>query len=242
MAVKTKITFKPADIAKLYKDQAVEYDKFVKESFSTRYLELPLVGNILSELTSKPIKILDAGCGSGIILKYLVNKNHPVKNIIGIDNSNEMLALARKNAPGIKILKSDITKSELKDKFDLIICNQVMHYLDDKDFRKALNNFYRLLNPGGILLFIITHPVRTARHNLAEYFKRDWIIDHTPWGTASPLFLRPVSDMVNETIKAGFLIKSLTEPVVPPKTKDLDLNNYLKYSSCPSLVAVAAMK
>ena len=90
--------------------------------------------------------------------------------------------------------------------------------------------------------FVITHPVRTTRHNLSEYFKRDWIIDHTPWGTTAPLFLRPVCDIVNETINAGFSIKLLEEPNVPPEAKKSDLVNYLKYSCCPSRVAVVAIK
>ncbi len=135
-----------------------------------------------------------------------------------------------------------MTKLKIKDHFDLITCTHVLHYLGEEDFIKALKNFYSLLNPGGVLFFVITHPVRTTRHNLSEYFKRDWIVDHTPWNTVSPLFLRPVCDIVNETIKAGFSIKSLEEPDVPLEAKSADLTNYLKYSCCPSRVAVVAIK
>jgi ubiquinone/menaquinone biosynthesis C-methylase UbiE len=237
-----KLDFKPSDIAKLYKDQASGYSSFANDSFSWRYLEKPLLDDVLLSVLTKKIKVLDAGCGMGRTLKYLLDKKIPKENIIGVDISDEMLVIARKNVPGVKTIKSDLTKLEIKDKFDLITCTHVLHYLGEKDFLTTLKNFYKLLKPGGTLFFVITHPVRTTRHNLSEYFKRDWIVDHTPWGTTSPLFLRPVCDIVNETIKAGFTIKSLEEPDVSLVAKKSDLVNYLKYSCCPSRVAVVAVK
>lgn len=236
------LVFQPSDIALLYKDQAQKYSDFANESFSWSYLEKPLLDNLLSLLPFKNSKILDMGCGMGRTLKYLVDRKIPKENIIGVDICEDMLIIAQKNVPGVKIFKSDLTSFAAKDKFDLITCTHVLHYLGAKDFKKALKNFYTLLSPGGILFFVITHPVRTTRHNLSEYFKRGWIVDHTPWGTVSPLFLRPVSDIVNETINAGFLIKSLEEPNISTDAKKADLTNYLKYSCCPSRIAVIASK
>jgi SAM-dependent methyltransferase len=175
-------------------------------------------------------------------IKYLLDKKLPKENILGVDISSKMLAIANKNVPQVKTIKSDLTSLKIKDRFDVIVCTHVLHYLDEKDFRKALRNFYALLKKRGILFFVITHPVRTTRHNLAEYFKRDWIVDHTPWGTTSPLYLRPISDIVNDTIGAGFTIKSLEEPTVPIRAKKADLNNFLKYACCPSRIAVIAGK
>lgn len=237
-----KLTFKPSDIAELYREQAQQYSKFANESFSWQYLEKPLLDNVVSSFDPKPTKVLDVGCGMGRTLRYLLDKGIAAENILGVDISEEMLAIAKENVPEVKTVKSDLTKLSLKDKFDLITCTHVLHYLGESDFREALSVFHELLNPGGTLFFVITHPVRTTRHNLAEYFKRDWIVDHTPWGTTSPLFLRPVSDIVNETISAGFTLKSLEEPSVPVEAKEHDLTNYLKYASCPSRVAVVATK
>ena len=237
-----KLTFKPADIAQLYKDQAKTYTDFANDSFSWLYLEKPLLDHLLNSLPVKKPKILDAGCGMGRTLKYLLDKKVQQENILGVDICEEMLAIANKNVPQVRTIKSDLTKLKLKDRFDFIISTHVLHYLGEEDFKKALNNFHAFLKPKGVLFFVITHPVRTTRHNLAEYFKRDWIVDHTPWGTTSPLFLRPVCDIVNDTIEAGFTIESLQEPDVPLETKDKDLTNYLKYSCCPSRVAVTARK
>jgi len=242
MYMTNKPNFKPSDIAKLYKDQAQVYTNFANDSFSWQYLEKPLLDELLRNLRTKNPKVLDADCGMGRTLKYLLDKKISGKNIMGVDISEDMLAIARKNVPQIKIIKADLTKLVLKNEFDLIISTHVLHYLGEIGFRKTLKNFYSMLKPNGTLFFVITHPVRTTRHNLAEYFKRSWIIDHTPWGTASPLFLRPLSDLVNETINASFSVKSLIEPDVPVEAKEKDLTNYLKYSCCPSRVAIVATK
>lgn len=237
-----KLKFKPSDIAKLYKDQAIKYSNFANNSFSWHYLEKPLMDIVLSLIPTKNPKILDAGCGVGRTLKYLLNKKIPKENIIGVDISDEMLSISKRNVPQVKTIKSDLTKLKIKNKFDLITCTHVLHYLNTVDFKKTLKIFYRLLKKRGILFFVITHPVRTARYNLTDYFKRDWVVDQTPWGTVSPLFLRPVTDIVNETIKAGFVIKSLEEPNVSLAAKKADFGNYLKYVSCPSRIAIIAEK
>ncbi len=237
-----KLKFKPSDIEKLYKEQAAEYSDFANSSFSWLFLEKPLIDKVVNLVSVKKPKFLDAGCGMGRTLKYLLDKKIPEEDIFGVDISDEMLSIAKKNVPQVKTLKSDLTKLKLNEKFDVIICTHVLHYLGEEDFKKTLRNFYKLLKKGGLLFFVITHPVRTTRHNLVEYFKRNWIEDQTPWGTTSPLFLRPVTDIVNETIKAGFTLKTLEEPDVPLVAKKADLANYLKYSCCPSRVAVIATK
>ncbi len=97
-----KLAFKPADIAQLYKDQALKYSSFANDSFSWHYLEKPLLDKLLSSLSFKKPKVLDAGCGMGRTLKYLVDKKIPKENITGVDISSEMLVIANKNSPGGK--------------------------------------------------------------------------------------------------------------------------------------------
>lgn len=233
---------KPSDIEKLYKEQAQEYSHFADSSFSWLYLEKPVLDKVLAPFTNKHPKILDAGCGSGRVLRYLLSRNINSNDIVGVDICEDMLAIARKNAPNVTTVRSDLVTISLKSHFDLILCTHVLHYLDSNDYKRALRNLYKLLNPDGTLLLVLTHPVRTTRHNLENYFLRDWIVDHTPWGTNSPLFLRPISDMVNEVIRTGFTVKSLEEPSVPAGAEKSDPHNYAKYSCCPSRIAVIAIK
>lgn len=240
MATKTKFT--KSDVKKLYKSQAKKYAEYAPDSFSWRYLEKPLIDKLFSKGLKKSAKILDAGCGTGRLLSYLTKSKVQAKNIIGVDFSPEMLSIARENNPKVKIVESDLSHFNSATKFDLIICAHVMHFLDKTGYKKTLENFYTLLGPNGRLFVVLTHPFRTVRRDLSQYFKRDWIVDHTPWGTKSPLFLRPISDIVNGVIDAGFTIQSLEETSIPNSAQKVDPDNYQKYSLCPSRIAILAKK
>lgn len=154
-----RLTFGPSDIKAIYNDQAISYLNFTQKDFGWDYLERPLLDKVLSlkSLPKNP-RILDAGCGMGRTLRYLIDKGIPNANIVGIDISNEMLIMAQKNVPEVRTINADVLRFSTKERFDLIICVHVLHYLDSEGYQKALLNFYKLLNSGGILFFIITHP------------------------------------------------------------------------------------
>jgi len=238
-----QLKYNTKDIATIYDDQALDYAGFAKGDFSWDYIEKPLLDRVFS-LPYAPHNpsVLDAGCGVGRTLKYLVNRGIPRTKITGLDISQKMLSLAKKEVPGIKTVQANVVDFETKDKFDFIICIHVLHYLNNKDYKHALRNFYKLLNPRGLLFIMSTHPMRTVRHDLAEYFKRSWIEDRTPWGATNPLYLRPVCDFVNETIRAGLTLKSLEEPSIPVSAKKIDPVKYLKYTCCPSRIGVVAQR
>lgn len=238
----SKPNFTKSDVKKVYQSQAKKYAEFAPDSFSWRYLEKPLIDKLFSKNLKKSAKILDAGCGTGRLLSYLTKSKVQPKNITGVDFSPEMLSVAKENNPKVKLIQSDLSLFKSSGKFDLIICTHVLHYLNKMSYKKTLENFYQLLNPSGRIFIVLTHPFRTVRRDLSQYFKRDWIIDSTPWGTSSPLFLRPVSDIVNGIIESGFIIQSLEESSLPKSAQKADPENYQKYSLCPSRIAIMAVK
>jgi 2-polyprenyl-3-methyl-5-hydroxy-6-metoxy-1,4-benzoquinol methylase len=99
---------------------------------------------------------LDAGCGSGfhtIVLSQL-------KLIMtGIDNSEHMLKLAKRNSNKHHVtpsfLKNDFLSlnATLKDSYDAVFClgNSFVHLLSDNDQVRALSNFKTYLRPEGYL-------------------------------------------------------------------------------------------
>lgn len=91
----------------------------------------------------KNLKILDIGCGLGEFLYWL--KNNGYKNFRGVDVSQEMLDLCKKNVTD-KVEKINTIKEYLLDKnagYDLIVLNDVIEHLpkneiiDDLEIIKA---------------------------------------------------------------------------------------------------------
>lgn len=102
--------------------------------------------------TSKP-SILDIGCGPGNISKYISNKI-PDADILGIDYSEKMIQLAKKNVPNGEFEVMDCRDiNKINKKFDAIISGFCLPYLDGKELNSFFSNVNYLLNDNGIAYF-----------------------------------------------------------------------------------------
>lgn len=103
------------DMTKLYDDWASTYDKDVMEG--EEYKGPPIIAEtifkhlqprqIVNGAISPDVKILDAGCGTGLVGIYLAKLG--AKQIDGIDLSPGMLDIARKTGTYDKLEPADLT-------------------------------------------------------------------------------------------------------------------------------------
>lgn len=91
---------------------------------------------------------LDFGCGFGT-LPYLLAKDYPNTKITGIDINCDEISLG-KHEYKLKNLKLGCT-DKITEKFDSISSFHVIHHLKDKS-ESYLKEFYKHLNPGGIVI------------------------------------------------------------------------------------------
>jgi SAM-dependent methyltransferase len=103
---------------------------------------------------NRPV-VLDVGCGQGKSFRPLQEHFAP-QRIIAIDFEEKCLEraadeAAREKLP-VDIRRGDISALELADEsVDLLFCHQTFHHLTRP--LRALEEFYRVLKPGGLLLF-----------------------------------------------------------------------------------------
>ena len=106
----------------------------------------------LAELQAGEI-VLDLGSGGGIDVLLSAKRVGPGGKAYGLDMTDEMLALARKNqrsagVHNVEFLKGDIEAIPLPDSsVDVIISNCVINLSGDKG--RVLSEAYRVLRPGG---------------------------------------------------------------------------------------------
>jgi len=113
------------------------------------------VQNVLG--TARIDSLLDAGTGTGRMLQLLAPH---VQRGIGVDNSPEMLAIARDRLEGAgarhcQVRLGDIYRLPFRTAapetgFDAALFHQVLHYLDDP--QAAVAEVARVLKPGGQLV------------------------------------------------------------------------------------------
>ena len=93
-------------------------------------------------------EILDAGCGTGSILKQLGN---PAKNV-GVDLAPEAVSFCRQRGL-TNVQQADICALPFANaSFDVVICSSVLYHQWVKDPAVAVRELHRVLRPGGLLL------------------------------------------------------------------------------------------
>ena len=97
--------------------------------------------------------VLDLGSGGGIDVLLSARRVGPAGKVYGLDMTDEMLALGRKNQKNAGIENVEFLKGEIEDiplpdsSVDVIISNCVVNLSADKD--RVLREAFRVLKPGG---------------------------------------------------------------------------------------------
>ncbi len=94
--------------------------------------------------------VLEIGCGSGLFTQELAGTNH---TITAIDVSPELLELAKNRVKKKNVvfkIENAYATTFKDNSFDYIVGSSVLHHLD---IESALKEFYRILKPGGGLMF-----------------------------------------------------------------------------------------
>lgn len=96
-----------------------------------------------------PGRILDAGCGTGGLIKDL-RRAFPAAEIVGLDFSPRACELARMRT-GAEIVQGSITQLPFADaSFDAVVSADVVCQVEDA--ARALREFARVVRPGGAVL------------------------------------------------------------------------------------------
>lgn len=145
---KTK-KFNTKKIKKMYDDMAKNYDSIAKDA-ETIYSKI-MYKWILEKVSSKNLKILALGCGTGLAEVPFLDKGYEVT---GIDLSEKMIEMARKR-PFKKLIVQDIEKSIDTDKnYDVVLLFGVTEFI--RNPLKLFKNIHKKLNDDGV--FALTIP------------------------------------------------------------------------------------
>ena len=156
------------------KNKQTNVEKFVKfceSDFGKRILEKE-ADYIYRELKDCQ-RILDIGCGIGSFEQKLATLN-----ITGLDNSEEMLKEARKRSNKTFVLGNAESLDFSDLSFDAVFYATTLEFLSN--YRKAIQEAYRVTKPNGNLLVMMLNPESEYFHKHFQrtdsYFRR---IKHT---------------------------------------------------------------
>ena len=132
-----------------------------------------------------PQSILDFGCGTGLMMKYL-SQERPELQMYGVDVSSIMVEEAKKNVPhaNVAVLTPGIPAFPDK-KFEIIVLCGVLHHIDAKDWSEIWKNLKLALAPEGRILIFEHNPmnpitqlvVRTTAIDKDAHLEYPWTIE-----------------------------------------------------------------
>ena len=138
----------------IYNNFAKIYDGFIGAPYEdwARYIE-----EIWRRHGAAPKMVLDLACGTGSLTHILAKKGY---DMIGVDASAEMLAVARQKGDGdgqILFLHQDMREFELYGTVDAVICvcDSINYLTDPADLARVFTLVRNYLNPGGLFIFDI---------------------------------------------------------------------------------------
>ncbi len=122
---------------------------------------------ILGLLQLEPgARILDAPCGHGRLSRRLAAAG---MEVTGVDSSARFIAMADAD-PGLPgpppaYVEGDLRRLPVAGPFDAVVCwFTSFGYYDDADCRVVLDEFHRVLRPGGTVLIETMHHDGVVRH------------------------------------------------------------------------------
>ena len=100
-------------------------------------------------------RVLELGAGNGAFLRDLAPMLGAQGRAVGLDRSPQMLAIARKFAPGADLIEGTAEALPFDDEsFDAVCAAQLLCFLPD--LGAALAETFRVLRPGGRVAFLDT--------------------------------------------------------------------------------------
>jgi 2-polyprenyl-3-methyl-5-hydroxy-6-metoxy-1,4-benzoquinol methylase len=124
--------------------------KYAEKYFDDTF-DLPNIDGFLKQIPPRGI-ILDLGCGVGQFSKYMMDRGFTV---VGIDASDQMLAVAKEKEPTGVFHKMDMRKLSFPpNSFDAILAAYSLIHIPQSEIVSTLVGCRTVLKPMGLLLAI----------------------------------------------------------------------------------------
>ena len=168
---------------------------------------------LLHQPQSSPLKglrILDIGCGGGLLAEPLARLGGEVT---GIDASEGAIAAARDHAnrAGLNITYDHITAEDFADRdlsFDIIIASEVIEHVSDR--RGFLATMARFGHADAASMVVLTTINRSIAGVALVKYAAEYVLHLAPKGTHDPKkFVKP-SELKAEARDAGIEIDDIT--------------------------------
>ncbi len=147
------MTARKLELKRRYGETASMYERRYEQIQREKY-------EIVTENLPRVSKVLDLGCGTGMLLSELARRN---EFVVGIDSSSEMLELVRKRRGSAALVLADADHLPFADhSFDAVVSVTLLQNMPNP--ATTVREVARVAKPGGIVIMTTLK----RKHSLGE--------------------------------------------------------------------------
>ncbi|MEO6097682.1 MAG: class I SAM-dependent methyltransferase, partial [Fibrobacteria bacterium] len=128
-------------------------------------IDVYLFDQVLKGRIKPPLRMLDAGCGTGRNLTWFLRTGYDVHAFDADEDAlNHVREMAAELAPDLPADHFRVEKIETMSfpeaHFGLVLCNAVLHFAEDEEhFQRMLDGLWRVTAPGGLLFIRLSSTI-----------------------------------------------------------------------------------
>jgi SAM-dependent methyltransferase len=118
------------------------------------------VRSLIQKHHPEAITVLELACGTGSVLKQLDSDYE----VTGVDLSERMLEVAARKLPHARLIRADMTRVALDERFDVVLCvyDSINHLLKFAQWEAVFDRAHAHLEDGGLFIFDVNTERRLA--------------------------------------------------------------------------------
>lgn len=212
------------------------------------FYERPAMLSLLPPL--RGLEVLDAYCGLGIYSEHAARQG---ARVTAFDPIPAMVEFTEARCANLTVSSRQASLDRRLDwlddgQFDLVVSSLALDYVEE--LGAAFAELYRVTKPGGSLIFSLTHPMTNWHHvrtnQIESYFRQSLLEMHWCGFNQGISFFdtyrRPLQDIVNTLVGAGFRLGRMLEPQPQPAMAQSAPVHFEQLSRAPCFLCIRAVR